>query len=358
MRGVVALFIAVFLFVNISVLYISARAEESVGNTLYVGGSGPGNYSSIQDAINASNTGDNLYVFRGIYISNITINKSISLIGEHRNNTIIEGSIEVFTDNVTLSNFTIKNGTGVNIIGYDFTGSNRYFYNNTIKNNIISNSSGPGISLKWVFDSDFTNNTIEKNREGIWLQYSGNNNIEDNYIVDNKEEGITVSFSWENTFYRNVIENNEYGFYFDFFGERNNVTQNTIKSNSKYGIYIFNYSNNYNNFYTNNFINDTINAYDECNNTWDNDSVGNYWDNYFGLDKNNDGIGDTVNLIPGGKNKDRYPLMMLYEGKIKTGKYYVDEGSLYRMLIIGMIVAILFCLPIGYIWYRKYYKIK
>ena len=32
------------------------------GNTLYVGGSGPGNYSSIQDAIDNASDGDTVYV--------------------------------------------------------------------------------------------------------------------------------------------------------------------------------------------------------------------------------------------------------------------------------------------------------
>jgi len=33
------------------------------GNTLYVGGSGPGNYTSIQDAIDDASDGDTVYVY-------------------------------------------------------------------------------------------------------------------------------------------------------------------------------------------------------------------------------------------------------------------------------------------------------
>jgi hypothetical protein len=50
--------------------------------------------------------------------------------------------------------------------------------------------------------------------------------------------------------------------------------------------------------------------------------------------------------------------MMPYIGKIRLKKFYVDDESLYTMLIIGMIIAILFLIPIGYIWYRKTRHLK
>ena len=62
------------------------------GDTLYVGGSGEGNYSKIQDAIDNSSNGDTVYVYNGIYYEFILINKQITLRGEDKNNTIIEGS--------------------------------------------------------------------------------------------------------------------------------------------------------------------------------------------------------------------------------------------------------------------------
>ena len=41
--------------------------SSSRGNWLYVGGSGPGNYTRIQDAINASSDGDTVFVLNRIY---------------------------------------------------------------------------------------------------------------------------------------------------------------------------------------------------------------------------------------------------------------------------------------------------
>ena len=63
------------------------------GNILYVGGSGPNNYTKIHDAINDSTDGDTIFVYNGTYYEhNITIDKSISLIGENRDDTIVYGT--------------------------------------------------------------------------------------------------------------------------------------------------------------------------------------------------------------------------------------------------------------------------
>lgn len=51
---------------------------------LYVGGSGPGNYSRIQDAIDDANYGDTVFAYAGIYYENITIYHMITVLGENK----------------------------------------------------------------------------------------------------------------------------------------------------------------------------------------------------------------------------------------------------------------------------------
>ena len=53
------------------------------GNTLYVGGSGPGNYTSIREAVNNSVDGDAVFVYddSSPYNENVAINKAIFLFG-------------------------------------------------------------------------------------------------------------------------------------------------------------------------------------------------------------------------------------------------------------------------------------
>ena len=78
---------------------------------------------------------------------------------------------------------------------------------------------------------------------------------------------------------------------------------------NKYGIYFCCGANN-NIVYHNMFIKSTNqHAIDVASNLWDSGSVGNYWDDYTGIDADGDGIGDTPYYISGGDTKDNYPLM-------------------------------------------------
>jgi hypothetical protein len=73
----------------------------------------------LQDAINYSSGGDTIFVYNGTYNESLTINKSLTLIGEHRDTTFIDGMgadcitvTDVVTQvNVEIKGFTIHNGS-------------------------------------------------------------------------------------------------------------------------------------------------------------------------------------------------------------------------------------------------------
>ena len=84
-KSIIILFIVSFIFIssfsNISI--INAKQEFHT-NVLHVGGNGPGNYTSIQKAIDNSFDGYTIIVYEksSPYKENIVIDKSITLLGE------------------------------------------------------------------------------------------------------------------------------------------------------------------------------------------------------------------------------------------------------------------------------------
>ena len=107
------------LFVGTCIIPVIAQDIEksslstSSGNWLYVGGSGPGNYSTI-DAVRYGRcfNGDTIFVYPGIYGA-ILIQKSLHFIGFDKFTTVLNGwiyyTVFIEANDVTLSNFTIQN---------------------------------------------------------------------------------------------------------------------------------------------------------------------------------------------------------------------------------------------------------
>jgi parallel beta-helix repeat protein len=176
------------------------------GNILYVGGSGPNNYTKIQDAINDSSNGNTVFVYdySSPYDENVIVGKSISLIGEDKHTTVIDGSnsghvVSVSADWVNISGFTIQNSGDK----WDNAGIDIRSNHNTITGNIISNNRD-GIYLRFFSSNNvITGNTISSNnRDGIYLCYSSNNTISGNSFFNN---GLWVDGAYQNTVVNNMV---------------------------------------------------------------------------------------------------------------------------------------------------------
>ena len=301
------------------------KSSHGKGRTLYVGGTGPNNYTKIQDAINDANDGDTIFVYSGVYKENLIINKTINLIGEKRETTIINSSnrgiiIDIRADNVTIQNFTLQSNSPFTT-GISITSSNY----NTITNTTIENC-WYGIGIAGLSGNSnyntITNTTIENCKfVGILIGgYSGNSNYNTitNTTIENCWYGIaTTGFfgkSNYNTITNTTIENCKFvGITITgYFGRSNyNKVVNSLVTNNSVGVYIFGIGSAENTFYLNRFINNSDgNAFALSKNIWDNGTVGNYWDDYSGNDSDGDGIGDIPYKIPPLEevNKDRYPL--------------------------------------------------
>ncbi|UCD26647.1 MAG: right-handed parallel beta-helix repeat-containing protein [Candidatus Bathyarchaeota archaeon] len=221
------------------------------------------NYDTIQAAIDAPETlnGHTIFVEAETYYEHVIIDKSISLIGEDRETTIINGSeiitpiVHITANNVTVRTFTIQDSGRI----YGLEGGGIYITNSN-RNNIIDN-------------------TIKNTQYGINLRNSTNNTIIDNTMIEN-DVGIQFLDDYSNNsvvFYNNLINNSWH----------------------------------------------QVQSYAVSNNTWDNGFEGNYWSNYTGQDLNADGICDNPYVIDM-NNQDSHPLLGMFSEFNATSEFNVQ----------------------------------
>jgi parallel beta-helix repeat protein len=177
------------------------------GNTLYVGGSGPGNYTKIQDAINAASNGDTVFVFddSSPYYEHLNITKSIALIGENKETTLINGShtgtvINLLANNVTISGFTVEDSGFITLDSGIFC-NEPYFDHLRICNNIIRKSHY-GLYIHYATNVTLVSNDLVDNQFGIWVYGCRDWNVSGNLIegsqggfeADDDASGLNKTF--------------------------------------------------------------------------------------------------------------------------------------------------------------------
>jgi len=193
---------------------------------------GPADFHTIQEAINAASFGDTIIVRNGTYYENVVVNKTVSLVGENRNFTIVDGNktgvvLSVRANNVTVEGFTVRNGERD-------SGSVSIFSNESrVTNNIIS-SNWCGVSLEHhSINNIIANNNISNNRIGIGSNLldiyreacPSNNSIVSNNLADNSN-GIIISRSHNNRITGNNVTNNDLGIWLE--SSSGNMLRNNV----------------------------------------------------------------------------------------------------------------------------------
>lgn len=210
--GILILFVTSSIVSALNANPYSTSISTKSGSWLYVGGSGPGNYTTIQDAINNAAEHDTIFVFddSSPYVGAVFVLKSLTILGENKLTTILDsGGFYITADHVTITGFTIQNSDE----GVHIGRSGAIATNNTIDNNIFSNVSF-GISI----DDSY-------------------NTITNNLIMYTEWGGIGVS-GIKNTVVRNDVSQEEAfqdpyyaGFGISVGGSLNNISHNTVHDN-------------------------------------------------------------------------------------------------------------------------------
>jgi parallel beta-helix repeat protein len=305
MKSIIKIMCVFFLLI-----YFIGCIDFSTSKTIYVGENE--DFIKIQEAIDNANNGDTVFVKRGIYTEILKINKTINLVGESGENTVIQqpfntqfisnNIISIDEEGCVVKDFKIIGaGTYTESIGIMVNSSKNNISNNIVSENFI------GIKLNDLTSNNVAyKNRLYNNQYGISLDQSKNNNVSKNNITSSVFYGIYLQIADGNNVYNNYLSENRYGIKAKA-SEQNEIFRNVIIKNND-GIDICCGSGN-NNIYLNIFVENTVNANDILFNNWDNGKVGNYWDDYFGNDEDGDGIGDIPYNITGDLNFDRFPLM-------------------------------------------------
>ena len=240
------------------------------GPTLYVGGVGADNYTTIQDAVDHASAGDTVFVYGGEYRENIVVDKAIRLVGEDKTKVLIHAGlndgIKTIADNVEITGFTVEaeQANTYNDAPIYLASSGNYVHDNNLTKSewyglIVFNSSSDVIENNSIIDNDI----------GVWLCRTVNSVVRYNNISMSNWVGIWLwPYSKDNT----ICYNN-------FIGNKRNARNSDVTTR----------------------------------NTW----THNYWDDYAGLkctplaDLNGDGVGNIPYKISRW-NRDWHPLMEPY----------------------------------------------
>jgi nitrous oxidase accessory protein len=306
----------------------------------------PDQYSTIQEAINNAVDGDTVFVRSGIYYERVVVNKTVSLLGEEANATIVDanGTGRVFSVSrgyVNITGFTIRRsgsayvqdaGVWIEGIGHcnvfgnvlaenDFFGVHlSYTSFNNVFDNVFTKTKIMSVVISTGNENVISRNRLENHYCGIDIHaLSYDNQIVAN-VIRRGDYGVIVDNSYRNVISGNNITEHKWEYGYNLTGQKlgisiqecsqNIIVKNLIADNDGNGVQLI--DSNVAVFYHNNLINNSRHIYASTPTPaiWDNGypSGGNYWSDYNGTDADGDGIGDTqyeavADIV------DRYPLI-------------------------------------------------
>ncbi len=207
--------IGIVAFIFVCLLWITV---EGSGEIITVDDDGSGaDYTSIQDAINASGDGDTIHVHEGEYQEQIIVNKRLDILGVSGILPVINGTghgdiLTIGSDWVNLSGFNVTRSDyishckGIIVKADNVTLSENSIYSNfygihleqgSCFNTIIDNHFSASTNAALMLDVDADFNTVMNNTfiEGgsLSLEFSDHNIIDGNIFIRNRGLGLYYS---------------------------------------------------------------------------------------------------------------------------------------------------------------------
>ncbi len=179
----------------------------------------PGDYPTIQDAIDAANAGDVVVVAAGTYYEEITLKAGVVVMGAGEGESIIDGGgnqgdvVKATGNNIT---------TATRLQGFTVTGA---IY--------AGMPGGGGIFCNTGASPEICNVRVEGNSTGIATWNGAAPYLHNNVIINNTYNGISISS--KPTVINNTIATNNTGIY-DSGGYRPPIMNNIITGNTSRGI--------------------------------------------------------------------------------------------------------------------------
>jgi parallel beta-helix repeat protein len=220
------------------------REYTCSGTWLYVGGSGPGNYTTIQDALNESVKGDTIFIYDdvGPYDEILFVNTSVTMLGENAATTILNASgfgdymITVNAPQVTIKNLTLecRYCHGIKIQD-DETTVTKLIIRGT---DLYAQSYGIFVYPTGSSTMPLSHTVIEHSTF-LHLEYAVYSTFVTQSIVDNNTfldcvNGVALCGTFKTTVADNLVRDNDYGIV-EYLAGKNHISGNLIMNNT-YGV--------------------------------------------------------------------------------------------------------------------------
>jgi parallel beta-helix repeat protein len=251
--------------ISLSILFISINSAFALQKIIV-----PDDYQTIKAAVRAANSGDEVFIKKGVYLESVKLKNGVRLIGEDSNSVIIRtmpgarahnimadcpdgliknikveqyGQNRIATANsgiclinssVEVDGCIIRSTVGSGIVVKD---SGKPL----IHNCVIEKSGGNGIQVYGKDVEPVIKNTIcrENKKPGIYFGEGAKGLAEDNTCIQNNNGILVIHEGTEVVLKNNLCRaNNEYGIYV-CTGAYSEITGNKCVENKKSGIIIY-----------------------------------------------------------------------------------------------------------------------